>query len=175
MVSYSTQSWLERETLARYGLTFRSITEADQPFLQQLYASTRTEELAIVPWSKDAKEAFLELQFRAQHNFYQSQFKDANYWVIEQTGVPIGRLYLDQRADEIRIIDIALMPAYRDQGIGTALLNAVQALGHAKNQPVRINVEHNNRALNLYLHLGFTKLREEGIYYLMEWSVNEGR
>ena len=170
MVYLSTGGWLEGEELVRHGLTSRVITEADQPFLRQLYASTREEELAVVPWSEEEKQAFLAFQFKAQHSFYQSQFKQADFWIIEQAGVSIGRLYLDRRSDEIRIIDIALMPTYRDRGIGTALLNIILAEGRAKNQPVRIHVEHNNRALNLYRRLGFRQIDEEGVYYLMEWA-----
>ncbi|MGK7909050.1 MAG: GNAT family N-acetyltransferase [Synechococcus sp.] len=154
-------------------IALRPIVDGDRPFLYQVYASTREEELAIVPWSQDEKKAFLEFQFNAQHTFYQNQFGDAAFWVIEQTGVPIGRLYLDRRTDEIRIIDIALMPAYRDLGIVTALLNAVLAEGQAQNQPVTIHVEQNNRALNLYRRLGFVQKGEESIYYLMEWMPSD--
>ena len=157
------------EEIIRYGLTLRDIVDGDRPFLQQLYASTREEELAVVPWSESEKKTFLEFQFNAQHTFYQNQFGDAAFWVIEQENVPIGRLYLDRRSDEIRIIDIALLPAYRDRGIGTALLNAILAEGQANHQPIRIHVEHNNRALNLYRRLGFKKIDEEGVYFLMEW------
>ncbi|MBT9314089.1 GNAT family N-acetyltransferase [Leptothoe spongobia] len=173
MVYVAADPLLEDEVLVRYNLTFRSITEADQPFLKQVYASTREEELAIVPWPEEQKQTFLEFQFNAQHTFYQNQFGDAAFWVIEQAGVPIGRLYLDRRADEIRIIDIALLPAYRDRGIGTALLNTILAVGQANNQPVRIHVEQNNRALNLYRRLGFVQIGGESVYYLMEWTPSD--
>ena len=170
MVYLSAGPLLEGKALARHSLTLRLITDTDQRFLQQVYASTREEELAIVPWPEEQKQTFLEFQFNAQHTFYQRQFRDANFWIVEQAGTPIGRLYLDRRTDEIRIIDIALIPGCRDRGIGTALLNAVLAEGRAKNQPVRIHVEHNNRALNLYRRLGFRQIEEEGVYYLMEWT-----
>lgn len=173
MVALLSQSLLEGELLGHYGLAFRSITEADQPFLYQLYASTREEELAIVPWSEDMKETFLKFQFKAQHSFYQSHFKDADYWIIEKAGIAIGRLYLDQHPYETRIIDIALLPNYRDRGIGTILLKMVLAAGRVKNLPVRIHVEQNNRALNLYRRLGFIQIGEEGVYYLMEWMPSD--
>ncbi len=175
MVYVSAAPYLTGELLTRCGLTFRSINDADHPFLRQVYASTREEELATVPWSKEQKQAFLEFQFNAQHTFYQNQFGNAAFWVIEQAGVPIGRLYLDRRADEIRIIDIALLPAYRDRGIGTALLKAVLAEGQTKNQPVTIHVEQNNRALNLYRRLGFVQKGDESIYYLMEWMPSDNK
>ncbi|WP_299493324.1 GNAT family N-acetyltransferase [Acaryochloris sp. IP29b_bin.137] len=170
MVSLLSQFSIDRELLADYDLCLRAITEADQPFLYQLYASTREEELAVVPWSEEQKQTFLAFQFNAQHTFYQSQFKDAYFWVIEQADLPIGRLYLDQRADEIRIIDIALMPGCRDRGIGTALLTAILAEGRAKQQPVRIHVEYSNRAITLYRRLGFMQIGGDDVYKLMEWS-----
>ena len=173
MVSLLSQSTIEKELLVHYGLVLRAITDADQPFLYQLYASTREEELAIVPWSEEQKQTFLAFQFNAQHTFYQSQFKDACFWVIEQASVPIGRLYLDRRTDEIRIIDIALMPDYRDRGIGTALLNTVLTEGQTNNQSVTIHVEQNNRALNLYHRLGFTQIGKEGVYFLMERTPSD--
>lgn len=164
---------LKKEALAAYGLALKPIRDSDRIFLQQLYASTRQEELAIVPWSEDEKQTFLAFQFNAQHTFYQNQFGEAAFWVIEQADVPIGRLYLDRRAEEIRIIDIALLPAYRDRGIGTALLNAVLAEGQDKNQPVTIHVERNNRALTLYRRLGFVQKGDDSIYYLMEWMPSD--
>ncbi|MGR3278421.1 GNAT family N-acetyltransferase [Acaryochloris marina NIES-2412] len=170
MASLLSISTIERELLVNHDLVLRAITEADQSFLFQLYACTRKEELAIVPWSEEQKQTFLEFQFNAQHTFYQSQFKDAHFWVIESAGVSLGRLYLDQRTDEIRIIDIALMPAYRERGIGTTLLKAILAAGRTNKHPVTIHVERNNRALNLYRRLGFTQRGEESVYYLMEWA-----
>ena len=170
MVYLSVDPLIETEVLTCLDLELRPINDGDQSFLKQVYASTREEELAIAPWSENEKETFLEFQFNAQHTFYQNQFRDAAFWVIEQTGEPIGRLYLDRRADEIRIIDISLLPAYRDRGIGTALLTAVLAEGTAKQQPVRIHVEYNNRAITLYRRFGFIQIGGDDVYKLMEWS-----
>ena len=154
-------------------ITLRPITTNDEPFLCRLYASTRQEELAVVPWSTAEKEAFLTMQFNAQHTYYQEQFKKAEFLIIEQNSEPIGRLYIDRRKDEIRLIDIALLPRHRRQGIGSMLLKDVLAEGAAKNLPVRIHVEHNNPALNLYVQLGFKHIEDQGVYFLMEWMPNE--
>jgi len=171
MVYLSEMPVLSGEELTRHCLIFRDVTDSDLPFLYQVYASTRAEELAIVPWSESEKKAFLEFQFNAQHTFYQNQFKNAAFWVIEQEGVSIGRLYLDRRADEIRIIDIALLPEFRDRGIGTALLTAILTEARTKQQSTTIHVEYNNRALNLYRRLGFKQIAADGVYYLMEWTA----
>ena len=81
---------------AHAGLTFRSITDADLPFLAQVYASTRIEELAVTPWTDAQKAAFLDMQFRAQHADYQTNYPKADWLVTMRNGEGIGRLYIDR-------------------------------------------------------------------------------
>ncbi len=152
------------------GVSLRPMRARDKPFLYRVYASTRTEELAVVDWSEADKTAFLEQQFEAQHGYYQAQFPDAAFQVIERDGEPIGRLYLDRRAEEIRIIDIALLPAHRRAGIGGALLREILGEADAAGKAVRIHVERNNPALGLYQRLGFREIDDQGVYLLMQWA-----
>lgn len=152
----------------RDDLTFRPITEADAEFLYEVYASTRKEELAPLDWSDAQKADFLRMQFNAQHAFYQQEFADAAYQVLLWKGQPIGRLYVLRRPDEIRIIDIAILPAWRQQGIGGALLRDLLAEGQAAGVPVRIHVEKQNPALRLYERLGFKPLEDHGVYLFLE-------
>ena len=148
--------------------TLRPSTADDEPFLCRLYASTREDEMAVVPWSASEKDVFLTSQFNAQHTFYHQQFNKAEFLIIEQENNPIGRLYLDRREDEIRLIDIALLPEHRNRGIGKTFLEELLKEGQQKGLPVRIHVEHNNPALRLYERLGFQKVTENGVYFLME-------
>lgn len=149
-------------------ISLRPTAPDDESFLYRLYASTREEELAVLPWNDSEKEAFLTTQFAAQHKYYHQEFGKAEFQVIEQDHEPIGRLYLDHRDDEIRIIDIALLPAYRNKGIGSKYLEAILEQGQGAGLPVRIHVEQNNPALRLYDRLGFQKVTENGVYFLME-------
>ena len=150
-------------------LSFRPMTDKDKPFLAEVYTSTRWEELAPVPWTEQQKKEFLQFQFEAQHTHYMEHFPNASFDIILLKKSKIGRLYLDRRAEEIRIVDIALLPKYRNQGIGSRLLMDVLDEAREKALLVRIHVEQNNPALALYQRLGFTKVNEEGIYWLMEW------
>jgi ribosomal protein S18 acetylase RimI-like enzyme len=150
-------------------LSFRPITPEDDRFLAQVYASTRQEELQIVPWSETEKAAFLQQQFTAQHRFYQEQFTAAEFLIVLHQGQPIGRLYVDRRPNEISIIDIALLPAHRNQGIGSTLLRNILAEAQQINLPVRIHVEQYNPAQRWYTRFGFTKISDYGVYELMEW------
>lgn len=150
-------------------IAFRPVTPEDVEFLYSVYASTRAEELSVLPWDETQKESFLRMQFRAQHDFYREQFPQARFDIILMNRKPIGRLYLEQRQDEIRIIDIALLTKYRGRGIGSGLMREILAQGQNAGLPVRIHVEKNNKALRLYYRLGFREIEDQGVYCLMEW------
>lgn len=151
------------------AITLRPADGGDEPFLCRVYASTREEELAQVAWEPGQREAFLAQQFAAQHRYYQEIYPAAEYAVIERDGCPAGRLYVNRGADEIRIVDIALVPEYRNARIGTALLRGLMAEAAAAGQPLTIHVERFNPALRLYDRLGFRLLADKGVYLLLGW------
>ncbi len=141
--------------------------------MTRLYASMRTEELAPVPWSEEIKQAFLQSQFELQRDHYRKHYRHAEFLVIERAGQPIGRLYLHPGAHEIRIMDIALLPAYRGQGIGTRLLDALLAHAQARGAPVTLHVEPLNPAQRPYRRLGFRLLEDRGVYHFLEWRPDQ--
>ena len=151
-------------------ITFRPITPDDAEFLYSVYANTRTQELAAVDWTDSQKEQFLRSQFGLQHEAYQENYKGGEFLVILHQGKPAGRLYVIRREQEIRIVDIALLPECRNGGIGGAILRDILAEGALMHKRVTIHVEMFNPALTLYDRLGFRKLEERGVYYFMEWS-----
>lgn len=152
------------------NIGFRPITEGDLPFLGRVYASTREEELSVTGWTPDTIRAFLASQFQAQHRYYREQFASASYQVILVDGREAGRLYIDRRESEIRIIDIALLPEFRGRGIGSHILGRILDEASRAGKPVRIHVEMSNPAMSLYQRLGFRKIDEHGLYHLMEWT-----
>lgn len=151
------------------GVALRPRRDADRDFLCLLYASTRTDELAAAPWNDSEKRAFLEWQFEAQTTHYDAVYADATFLIVERAGEPIGRLYLQRRADEIRVVDIALLPEHRGHGLGRRLMEDVLAEAAADGLAVRIHVEANNPAMRLYERLGFRQVDTNGVYHLMEW------
>jgi ribosomal protein S18 acetylase RimI-like enzyme len=151
------------------AISVRPSAAEDLPFLRELYISTRLEEVAATGWPADQQRAFLEMQFQAQHSHYQQHYQGAAFDLILLDGQPIGRIYLMRGAEEIRVIDIALLPEYRRRGIGSAFLRAVCDEAARAGLLVRLHVEQFNPALGLYARLGFQPIGEHGIYYLMEW------
>ena len=149
------------------GVTLRNVVAADREFLLDLYATTREDELAPVPWTDDEKAAFLELQFDAQAAAYQGAFPDGEFLLVLVDGEPAGRLYLGALPGELRLIDVALLPGHRGRGIGTALMESVLRRADRDGVEVRLHVEPWNPAKRLYERLGFETVELRGIYELM--------
>lgn len=158
------------------GIRLRDIQDSDLTVLCKIYGSTRTEELEKgTNWNDEQKNIFIEHQFLAQHEYYQKNYIGAKFYIIEKENVIIGRLYIDFFFEKkgIRIIDITLLPDWRDKNIGSSILKEILEKAAKENLKVTIHVESFNPAMNLYKKLGFTKISEtNGIYHLMEWSPN---
>lgn len=146
----------------------RTAGAGDRDFLLQVYASTREEELRLVDWSAEQKAAFVRQQFEVQDAYYRENYDPVTFDVIEVDGAPAGRLYVARWDEEIRIIDIALLPEHRGQGIGTELLGALLDEAAEAGKRLSIHVELNNPARRLYERLGFAPVEERGVYLLME-------
>lgn len=150
-------------------ITLRPIRPEDRDFLFSVYASTRADEMAMVPWGDAQKIAFVAQQFHAQTTYWDEQYPDAERSVVEIDGVPAGRFYVERWPAELRLIDIALLPAFRRHGAGTELLKRLFAEASERNVPLTIHVEIFNPARALYERLGFVSKGERGVYLLMEW------
>jgi GNAT superfamily N-acetyltransferase len=150
------------------AVALRPVRDDDRDFLFRLYASTREQELAPVPWSAEQKEMFLRQQFDAQSSWWSQQYSDATFNVVEVDGEAGGRLYIHRTPNEYRIIDLALLPAHRARGIGTQLLSEVIAEAERAGTRVSLHVEVFNPARRLYERMGFVPVEDKGVYLLME-------
>lgn len=157
-------------TIDRQSVTYRPVRDDDGEFLATLYASTRTEEMQHLPWTAEQKAAFLEMQFQAQTAHYAGEYDSSGFFIIEQAGQRIGRLYRELQGDDIHIIDISLIPETRGAGLGSTLLQEILDEAAANGFTVSIYVEHFNPAKRLYQRLGFQEIHENGVYHLMRWK-----
>lgn len=151
------------------SLALRPATDEDRPFLLRVYGSTRADELALVDWPEETKRSFVQMQFDAQDRHYRESFPGATWDVVVVDGEAAGRLYLDRWPGEVRIIDVALLPEWRNAGVGTVLLERVLAAAAASGRKVSIHVEVFNPARRLYERLGFREVQDLGVHVLMEW------
>jgi ribosomal protein S18 acetylase RimI-like enzyme len=150
-------------------VTLRAVAPGDEAFLLKVYASIRADELAQVPWSHEQREAFLKMQFDAQQLHYRKHNPQATHDLILLDAQPIGRLYVARRESEIRILDITILPEYRNRGIGTPLIKDLMAQAAQTARPLSIYVESFNPSYRLFTRLGFSKVEEDGINHLLEW------
>lgn len=173
---------LESESAAGNGAE-----SSDRDFLGLLYASTRQHEMAASGWPMSLQQRFLADQFQLQDQHYRSHYPGMARHIIERGGAPLGRLYLWRRdyskhdddpetagvtagtGEELRVVDISLLPEWRGSGIGGDLLRGVQAMAAAASGFVSLNVLQGNPALRLYQRLGFKPVRSDGAYTLMHW------
>jgi GNAT superfamily N-acetyltransferase len=147
----------------------REATEADRPFLFEVFASTRADELAVAPWPEETKQAFLAQQFAAQDTDYRRRWPDGRFLVVERDGVPVGRLYRCEPAgDELHLIDVALLPDARGAGIGSGLLADLLAEADARSLRTTLSVGRWSPARRLYDRLGFAEIGDDGVYASME-------
>lgn len=146
----------------------RTATPDDEHWQRAIYASTRADELALTGWPPAECEAFVLQQHRAQQQHYQRHFPGSVCQLILVGDAVAGRLWVDARPDRLQVLDIALLPAYRGQGLGTRCLQALAAQGERNGLALGIHVELHNPARRLYERLGFLPDGEpQGLYQAM--------
>jgi GNAT superfamily N-acetyltransferase len=160
---------------ATSGVELRPVEPQDHEFLVAVFRTTREEELALTTWSETEKAAFVDAQFRAQDVHYREMYPGGRFLVVTRDSAPVGRLSVARLADEMRVIDIALVPEARGQGIGSSLLAAVTAEADGAGLPVRLHVEPWSPAKRLYERLGFETIEVRGFHELMERPPDIGR
>lgn len=151
------------------NVVLRPATAGDQQSLLEIYASTRAEELALTDWNEAQRDAFVKMQFAAQQEYYRTQYPHGEQTLIIANDQTIGRVYTVEDEQEIRIIDITVLPAHRNAGIGGPLIEDILGCAKQAGKPVRIYVETYNRSRRLFERLGFTVIGEDGINVLLEW------
>jgi len=112
-------------------LSLRPATSEDAAFSFQVYASTRADEMSVVPWSEEEKRSFLEMQFNAQRASYLQNRPQAEWLVVMRDELAIGRMIVDRSADEICLMDIALLPEHRNAGVGSKFIKELMAEAEA--------------------------------------------
>jgi ribosomal protein S18 acetylase RimI-like enzyme len=147
----------------------RPATTLDDDFLLALYASTR-DDLDVLGWADEQRSAFCAAQCAVRRDAYRSAYPAGRDEIVEVNGVAVGRLLVDTTGDTVSVVDVALVPDARGQGIGSRLLGEVLEGARAEDRRVALYVLGSNPALRLYERLGFEVLGAQGLHLEMEWS-----
>ncbi len=157
--------------MPEFATATRSATPEDQEFLKQLFVINRTPEFEAAGVSGPALANLLDQQFQAMLTHYRREFPDADYQIIEAYGKAIG-YYATVDMGSHHILDIALVPEVRGQGIGTYYMRQIMEQGRATNRDVTLSVEVFNPALRLYERLGFVAYDVRDVYQRMRWTAH---
>jgi len=155
------------QILNNLGMVLRLCDASDDGFLQSLSHRFHASMVDLSYLPETQREAMLDGQFRIQTQHYKTEFPRATRWIIEQAGLPIGRLYLDRSQTPWRLLDILLLPEAQNQGIGRALLGWVLEGADSVALHVAIN---NPRAEAFYRAMGFVVIGQEGMHRYMVWQ-----
>ena len=143
----------------------------DEAFLRRLYASTRVGEPVLSSLPPEQRESFLRMQFDARRRSYAATFPNASYDVIVIGEHAIGRLCVNRTDEEIRIVDIALLPERRGRGDGGALVRELMEEAKKAGRPLVLSVEiENHGARRFYERLGFRPCETNGPHLRMVWN-----
>jgi ribosomal protein S18 acetylase RimI-like enzyme len=156
-----------------YNLTgdcqLRMFREDDQIFLDALYAGRRAD-LQQLPLDSIAVAQMIKMQQHVQMAGIRQHYPDAQHFIVEQAGKPVGRVIMDAGASDLRLVDIAIAPEAQRQGIARSVLLAMQEQAQEKNLAVSLAVELSNQAARtLYLQMGFLVQSNDGLFEQMQW------
>jgi len=155
------------------NITLRPIGPDDYDFLVEVYGSTRAEEMAMVPWTIEQQQAFVRMQLTAQQDHYTKTYPTASYDIIMSDSRPVGRLYVARLDLEIRIIDITLLPAERNAGIGSYLIKQLLDEANRAGKVTRIFVAEFNPSRRLFERLNFSLSEQHGIHMLLQCNPGQ--
>jgi len=142
----------------------------DNPFLEALYADVHGPEFASLDLSTDHLAHLLALKFKAQRMDFAARFPDADHSIIAVGSTTIGHLLIHEKPAEIRLVDIALLSPLRGAGVGTSILEQLQAYAAERDLPLRLAVHPQNPATRLFHRLGFVTTSAETNRTGMEWN-----
>jgi ribosomal protein S18 acetylase RimI-like enzyme len=151
-------------------VNLRPEREEDQEFRFGLFCDSRPTEFALL-LSPVAFRQIMRFQFQAQTMSYRAEFPGARFDIIELAGHPIGRIVVDRPGSRLHIVDQAIVPALRNQGVGTAIMRALMEEARTARVPVRLKAaSSNDPSLRLYLRLGFVPVETVPLYVELEWN-----
>lgn len=160
------------ENLSKVGaaISLRPVLPEDEDILLKIYASTRESEMQqAAGWSNEQKETFLRWQLDMQRRDYEKRFPQADYQIILFEGKPAGRLWVGRTPEQIRLLDVAILPEFQNRRIGTHLLRNLIKESEETNVPLRHMIfKLNTAARRFYERLGFRLIEDERMYLLME-------
>jgi ribosomal protein S18 acetylase RimI-like enzyme len=164
--------------LTRYRI--RPLVPADQPFLwEMLYQA-----LYVPDGHAPFERSIIEQPRIAQYVGDWGRTDDCGFVAVGRNDMPLGAIwlrllvgaergfgYVDEQTPEL---GMAVLPAYRGQGIGSSLLTRLIALASDSYEQICLSVAAENPALRLYERFGFETVKIDGATLTMRKRLTVG-
>jgi GNAT superfamily N-acetyltransferase len=159
---------------AKPVIDLRPAAPTDEGFLFELYCQVRAPEFAMLILPEEQKAQVIGMQYTAQRAAYQAQFPGSNYEIVLNAGQPVGRIWVDRGESDLFLVDVALLPACRNAGIGTWLIKQLQSEARAAGKPIRSSVfRFNPGSLRFHERLGFRVTHQDEVEFHLEWRPGQ--
>lgn len=160
------------DTLPPLCLRTRLSGPQDAPFLRLLFDS-HCDHLRALGLPPPALQALIDQQYTCRVADYERRFPRACTLVALAGDEPVGSLVVNDDDAALHIVDLVVAPSARGRGLGRALVRHVQAQAQEREvgrQAVTLGVDPmNQRALRLYLALGFKPTEKHPVQWQMLW------
>ena len=165
-----TESEVYPDIMSSPPVSSRPVTPADTPLLYEIYASTRRREVEAFGWPPAQQEAFLRMQFDVRRRGYEATYPAAEHTILLYDAAPIGSMIVSRGSSAFDLLDIAILPEFRNRGFGASLLAGLIGDASAAGVPVRLMVLRGNPAIHLYQRLGFVVTSGDAVYLEMKYD-----
>lgn len=146
-------------------ITLRAARPDDFDFAAALYLeSAKPLLVALDLWNEE--------RVRAR---FAEDFKPRSARVIRNAGLDIGWIQVSETDQGFHLDQLHIVDGYRNQGIGTRLVEALLDRARRTGRPVGLNVIRGNRAMYLYQRLGFHLVGEDEDKLRMRWESRRSR
>lgn len=158
--------------MTRGGKTIRLVPagQDDAAWIEELQRCIFAEALPDI--SESQRRPLIEMQLRAQSQQYQSDWPDSSNFLIMAEADRVGRITLCEAAQHYQLVDISILPLFRNAGFGTQVLRQLISRTDAQSKDLQLSVMKSNPALALYSRLGFEIVTDGGVY--VEMKRNSG-
>src|SRR6185295_981280 len=101
-----------------FAFALRPALPADADFEHRLYASTRDD---LRPLGPEVFDGLVGMHSRAQSMSIRLEHPQAERKIVMVQDAPVGRLIVDASGKYVEVIDVALLPEYRNCGLGASV------------------------------------------------------
>jgi len=152
------------------NVSLRPEMSEDVPFLEELFIANKDDAEGWRQLLPAERTRLLKEQSALQRIHYRKFYPQAWFTIIEVEGKPAGRLCVNQSRQEMRVVDISILPEYCQHGIGSRLIQQVITESTRLKSPLRLCAELGSAVHTFYKKLGFREIKRDGTHIHYQWA-----